>query len=234
MQIFYATNGSLVTNIDLGVTISGFSDHEDQDCAWDAVGNVYYIDNFYGAWRAVSPPGTNQATTFALPTIQVIGSGPAVPPLITKISVMGSQIIIDFNAGTNDAASAFSVVGAPDVTGTYVTVTGAAIVSIGPGEFRATFTAGSTVQYFRISRQGTTPPPSQLVFTGITATGQAVVLSFTGGTSDSPSAFTLLSAPAVDGSYFPVGNATTIQVSPGKFQASVPISSPAQFYRIKK
>jgi hypothetical protein len=43
-----------------------------------------------------------------------------------------------------------------------------------------------------------------------------------------------LSAPAVDGLYSPVVNATIIQISPGTFQASVPISGPIQFYRIKK
>ncbi|HTL17811.1 MAG TPA: FlgD immunoglobulin-like domain containing protein, partial [Patescibacteria group bacterium] len=62
-QIFYATNGALVTNLDLGILLSGFVQHEDEDCAWDAVGNLYYIDNVFGVWRAVSPPGANSSTT---------------------------------------------------------------------------------------------------------------------------------------------------------------------------
>jgi hypothetical protein len=35
-QILYATNGAVVTNLELG-HLSTFSDHEDRDCAWDAV-----------------------------------------------------------------------------------------------------------------------------------------------------------------------------------------------------
>jgi hypothetical protein len=150
-QIFYASNGVLVTNIDLGVVISEISIHEDEDCCWDAVGNLYYIDNYYGAWRAVSPPGTNYATTVALAKILVGGTGPAVPPNITSISVSGGTVQIDFSAGMSDTAGSFSVLGALNILGPYPKVFTATIIAIGPGRFQATFPAVSGNQYFRIS-----------------------------------------------------------------------------------
>ena len=83
--IFYATNGAVVTNVDLGLSIPSKrttnsvppldpTQHTDTDCDWDAVGNLYYLDAWPGVWRAVSPPGTNQATTVALPIVQVTSS----------------------------------------------------------------------------------------------------------------------------------------------------------------
>ncbi len=232
-QIFYATNGAIVTNLDLGVTISGITDHEDHDCAWDAVGNVYYLDNDYAVWRAVSPPGTNQATTVALANIQVVGSAPAIPPQIMQISVAGGMVIIDFSAGTNDTASAFSVVGAASITGPYLTVAGATVTRLGPGEFRATFAAG-TDQYFRIARSGGAPPPTSFSFSSITVSGQNVVLTFAGSTTDTASSFTLLSAGVASGPYSPAPGATITQVGSGTFQAMVPNSGSVQFYRLKK
>lgn len=236
-QIFYASNGIVVTNLDLGVEISGLAMHQDEDCAWDAVGNVYYIDSVYGAWRAVSPPGTNQATTVALATVQITtggGGGPTAQPKINDISVTGGIVTIDFSAGSNDVASAFSVQAAASVTGPYSQLNGATIVSIAPGQFRATFPAGSGVQYFRIAGQRSTPPPSQLSFSSITAAGGSVVLTFNANTSDVASAFTLLSSATAQGPYAPNSSATIAELSPGVFQASVPASGPLQFYRLKK
>jgi flagellar hook capping protein FlgD len=227
-QIFYATNGAVVTNLDLGDA----QIHDDEDCTWDAVGNIYYVDSSGIAWRAFSPPGTNQATTVALATIQVVASGPAIPPQITKISIAGGVVTIDFSAGTNDPSSAFSVVGAANVAGTYLPVSGVSITSSGPGQFRATFPVGNDL-YFRIARQGTTPPP-QPSFTKIGVSGLNMVLTFTGNTTDSASTFTLLSASTANGSYTNAASANITQVSPGVFQALVPASGPVQFYRIKK
>jgi hypothetical protein len=232
-QILYATNGVVVTNLDLGVTISTFSDHEDRDCAWDAVGNVYYIDNFIGVWRAVSPPGTNQATTVALATIQVIGTVPSVQPQITRISIISGLVIIDFSAGANDTTNTFTIQAAPNPTGTYSTVNGATITSVGPGQFKATLPTGPSVQYFRISRQGGTPP-SQLQFTAVAAAANTILLTFSGDSNDPPSAFTILGAPTVNGTYSPLPNAAISVIGPGLFQASAPISGPAEFYKIKR
>lgn len=233
-QIFYATNGAVVTNLDLGVTIGDMSNHEDWDCAWDAVGNVYYIDNDSSVWRTVSPPGANQSTTMALAAIQVVDSVALVPPQITQISVAGATVTIAFSAGSNDTASAFSVVGASTVAGPYVAVAGATVTSIGPGQFRATFSTNGTDQYFRIARQGGTPALAQPSFTSINASAQNVVLMFAGSSTDLASSFTLLSAEAVSGPYSPAAGAIITQMSPGTFQAVVPNSGSAQFYRLKK
>ena len=233
-QIFYASNGVLVTNLDLGISINGSSDHEDQDCAWDAVGNVYYIDNIAAVWRAFSPPGTNQATTVALAKIQIGGTVSVTAPKITNISVAGGMVSIDFSAGTNDTASTFGVYSAPTVIGPFTQVAGATIINIGPGQFRATFSASGTGQYFRIGAAGNTPPPGQLAFTSITAPDQAAVLRFSGASTDVPSSFTLLSSPTVTGVYSVISNAIVTQIGPGDFQAIVGKSGAVQFYRIRK
>jgi hypothetical protein len=60
-----------------------------------------------------------------------------------------------------------------------------------------------------------------------------MVLSFSGNPNDAPSAYILLSSPTVKGSYVNANAAITVQ-SPGAFQASVPISGPTQFYRIRR
>jgi hypothetical protein len=232
-QVFFATNGALVTNLDLGVVISTLEQHEDVACAWDAVGNVYYIDNYYGAWRAFSPPGTNEATTVALATVQVTGGGPVVQPKITNISLAGGIVTIEFSAGTNDLASAFTIQGATAVGGPYSGIGGATITSAGAGHFRATFPVGSGVEYFRISRQGSTTG-SQPVFSKTSITGNTVTLSFSGGAGDTASSFTILSSATANGAYVISSNAIIAEVSPGQFQASIPVTGPVQFYRIRK
>jgi hypothetical protein len=65
VNIYYATNGALVT------TLGGGSNDQYMDVAWDRVGNLYATDLTAEVWRAYSPPGTNQATTSAVPVIQV-------------------------------------------------------------------------------------------------------------------------------------------------------------------
>jgi hypothetical protein len=80
VRIFYATNGAPVMTFNAG------DDH--YDAAWDNVGNLYAVDNAVGRWRSYSPPGTNQATTVAIPTIQI-----AVPtaPVLSKPSYSSGQ-----------------------------------------------------------------------------------------------------------------------------------------------
>jgi hypothetical protein len=73
VSIFLASDGSAVTNITQDA--EGYTNQEFFDVAWDKVGNLYTI---YGedslslcGWRVYSPPGSNQATTVAVPFIQV-------------------------------------------------------------------------------------------------------------------------------------------------------------------
>jgi len=64
LNLYYATNGMLFTNLDQ----TGGDQYT--DVAWDNVGNLYALDDAAEVWRAYSPPGTNQATTVAAPIIQ--------------------------------------------------------------------------------------------------------------------------------------------------------------------
>ncbi len=150
-KILYATNGALVTDLDLGLPMDGQTDteHQDIDCAWDAVGNVYYIDNWYGYWRAVSPPGTNQSTTVAVMTIQVQSQA---PPVITSIAVANGQVTILFTGSDGDTAASFSVVNSAVVNGAYSTVATPNINEVSPGHFSASFPASGAVQFYRIKK----------------------------------------------------------------------------------
>jgi hypothetical protein len=237
-KILWATNGALVANLDLGVVMQGDNLHDDTDCAWDAVGNVYYIDAYFSRWRAFSPPGTNQSISVALAGILLTGGtvGPGTAPQITRISVTSGLVNIDFSAGTNDDASAFVVQAAATVGGPYILVSTAAITKVGPGLFHAQFAAGPSTQYFRIVNQGgTPPPPSPPVFTKISIAGGNVVLTFTGNAADSASAFSILAATSVNGSYSAVTAAQISLVSSGVFQAILPPANGlTQFYRVRR
>jgi hypothetical protein len=80
ISIFLAADGSLITNIsqDLG----GNTNQEMIDVAWDNVGNLYALDFSDSVWRVYSPPGPNQATTMAIPFIQVYRT--LTPPQLSR------------------------------------------------------------------------------------------------------------------------------------------------------
>ena len=230
-RILSTSDGSLVANLDLGSEINGLSDHSDTACAWDAVGNVYYIDNNAGRWRAVSPPGTNQATTAALGMVQVVALTPY-PPDITSIRAAAGTVTIEFNASALDTPERFGMAGAADESGPYTLLTNASIVSVGPGQFRATLPESATVHYYRVQRLDYPPQAPQITHLGV-GSGMATV-NFTAWTGDSFTAFTLLSASNPAGSYVPAAGAMVEQVSPGLFRATAPINGPAQFYRVRR
>jgi hypothetical protein len=84
VSIFLAADGALVTNMTQDP--EGFTNQEFFDVTWDNVGNLYTIyaeDGFQlSGWRVYSPPGSNQATTVAVPFIQVYNS--ITPPQLTQ------------------------------------------------------------------------------------------------------------------------------------------------------
>lgn len=233
-KILWATNGALAANLDLGVAMQNDFNHDDTACAWDAVGNVYYIDNYFSRWRAVSPPGTNEATTLALSTVEITGGQPSSTIQITRIIVSGGNVNIDFSAGANDSAAGFVVQASATANGAFATLTTASINQVGSGLFHASFPLSSSTQYFRIARTGVAPPPTAPTFTKIVASGSNLILTFSGNPTDSASAFTLWAAPVVNGTYAQVANPNIVQLSPGVFQATVPFSGAAQFYRIHR
>jgi hypothetical protein len=73
---------------------------EQRDVAWDNVGNLYAVDNFAGRWRAYSPPGTNQATTVAIATVQITVPTPSVLSNPSYNSAL-SQFVFTLNGDAN-------------------------------------------------------------------------------------------------------------------------------------
>ena len=237
--VFYATNGAVVTNVDLDVSIPSKwttnavppldpTHHLDTDCDWDLVGNLYYLDDWPGVWRAVSPPGPNQSTTVALPLVQVVAGGQ--PLTITGITVSGGMVTIHFTAGSSNTAGGFVLFSSSAAQGPYIPAAGAIFTGSG-GTFQATVPVSGSMQYYRIERSGTTVA---LHIMSLRVAGGTVTIDFAGAPSDSPSALTLLSSASANGSYSAAAGASIIQVSPGQFLATVPTNGPKQFYRIGK
>jgi hypothetical protein len=227
-KILYATNGNLVANLDLGIAMDNLGDakHQDTDCAWDAVGNLYYIDAWYSNWRVVSPPGTNQATTIAVPILQV---SPA-SLIITSIQPAADKVIIDFTGSTNDVPVVFAIVGADAASGPYAVIPDARIVQLTPGVFRATVTASRPNHFYRIARLGASPP----LITNISVSGNNILLTFMASSTDFASAFTVLSSTAPNGAFTPAASGPVQVINTGVFQVSVPRNGPRQFYRIQR
>jgi hypothetical protein len=140
------TNGSgaviqSLTNIDWGNAYTC--------AAWDNVGNLYAASTTTNCWRVWSPPGTNQATTLAVATVQVL-----TPPDITGIALNGTTVTIDFTGGTNDPASAFTLISSGTVVplNAYASVTNATITKVGSGVFQATATVNGSTRFYRLER----------------------------------------------------------------------------------
>jgi hypothetical protein len=231
LKILKATDGTVVTNLDLGIAYPNSrtadpTHHMDTDADWDAVGNLYYLDDGATCWRAFSPPGTNAATTVAVPVVQVTSAQPA---YITSIRISGGMVTIYFTGGSNDVASAFSLLSATVVSGPYSPATGA-IITGGGGSFQAAVPANGPMRFYRILRLGTVP----MQITSLKVAGATVTIDFTGSSADSPSALTLLSSASANGTYSAATGASISQVSPGVFWATVPTNGPRQFYRIGK
>jgi len=76
-RIFYASNGLPVATLETETP----PPYDFWDVAWDNAGNVYSVASLQGIWRSYSPPGSNMATTVAVPQIVVNGTPPAPPRL---------------------------------------------------------------------------------------------------------------------------------------------------------
>jgi len=148
-KILYATNGAVAANVDLGLEIQNDANHDDTDVAWDAVGNVYYIDLYWAAWRIFSPPGTNQSTSMASAMIRL--SGPPTPPSFTKAAVSGTNMVLTFSGDSSDTPSSFTVLSSPTVTGTYAKAN-ATVTAVSPGVFQALVPMSGPAQYYRIRK----------------------------------------------------------------------------------
>ncbi len=92
-RVFETTNGTPV------VTLTPATYHAHTDVAWDNVGNLYVTDDYDAFWRVYSPPGTNQATTVAVPVVQ-IGAHPTAP-LLSAPAYANGQFQFALNGQAN-------------------------------------------------------------------------------------------------------------------------------------
>ena len=104
LRVFYASNGAPV------VIFAAGDDHH--DVAWDNVGNLYDVDAFAGRWRSYSRPGTNQATTVAIATVQI--SVPT-PPVLSKPSYSGALSQFQFTL-TGEANATYIILSSTNLT----------------------------------------------------------------------------------------------------------------------
>jgi len=230
-RVFLATNGALVADLDL---VPGTLDVVDSDCAWDAVGNLYFTHGHPdevtpGVWRAFSPPGTNRATTMALGNVQVNGTT-GVPPLITSITDSGGTVTITFTAGQGDQASAFLILGATQAGGPFSPISGATIHELSPGVFQASFPSRTSQAYYRVERVATAVLPQ---ITGLAVSEGIVVIDFTGATNDYPWLFTLQSASPLTAPFTDI-SASATQVALGHFRFTLAANGPTAFYRVRR
>ena len=221
IRLLNPTNGSLVTNINSGVSYHA--------TAWDNVGNLYAVADALKKWRVFSPPGgTNQATTTALNTVQV---NAAQTPQIASFTSSNGLFVILFTGSPSDSPSSFSLRNATVVSGPYWDAEDATITQVSPGLFRATVPIRFAAAFFRILRHGSAPlPPPQI--TDISDSGGIITIHFTGLVGDLPSAFVTLVAPTADGAYASAANAVTTALGPGYFQVTLPETGQAQFYKV--
>ena len=144
-KILATTDGHTVATLDLGVSIGGYTQKADYDVDWDAVGNVYLVDEYYGCWRAYSPPGANSATTLAVASLVIAQIN------ITNIAVSDGTVTINFTYATSDPASAFTLLSSATVNGTYSPAAGAVITG-SAGSYQATVPTSGPMQFYRIKR----------------------------------------------------------------------------------
>ncbi len=109
VNLYNASNGSLVTRL---TTNDDFV-----SVAWDNVGNLYAGDFSTATWRAYSPPGPNQATTPAVPIIQVYDA--ITPPLLIEPTVLTNQFCFALSGQSNVT---YVIQGSPDLV-TWVPLT---------------------------------------------------------------------------------------------------------------
>jgi hypothetical protein len=95
-----------------------------------------------------------------------------------------------------------------------------------PGANEATTPALATIEI----TAGVTPP----MISAISITGGNAVIRFTGAAEDTAGQFTVESTASLPGAFTAATGANVTQVSPGVFEATVPSSGPAGFYRIRK
>jgi hypothetical protein len=118
-----------------------------RSACFDHVGNLYAGSSSLERWRVFSPPGTNQATTLALASIQ---TGLAIH--ISNIAMSAGVLSIRFTAAEGTPASEFVLEHSSDLNAGYSPAQGSNISSLGAGEYEATVPASGPWGFYRIKR----------------------------------------------------------------------------------
>ena len=121
VNIYRASDGALVTRLGAG-TNDAFLDVD-----WDLAGNLYATDFNASVWRAYSPPGANQATTAAVPVIQVYDA--FTQPLLCACAVPLSTNQFTFTL-QGQANVAYTIESSPDLINWTAIATNYDIVSL--------------------------------------------------------------------------------------------------------
>jgi hypothetical protein len=84
--------------------------------------------------------------------VRVVQLGtPAISITSIKIINSGTQVQVDFNAGTTDTTASFTLQSASTVNGTYGNVS-SSITQLSPGSFRSVSSVNGSAQFYRIKR----------------------------------------------------------------------------------
>jgi len=101
VSLLMASSGALVTN--MMQNPEGYTNQEFFDVTWDNAGNLYAVygeDGFNQCgWRVYSPPGSNQATTIAVPFIQVYDA--ITPPQLSRTTNNMGQLNFTLTGQSN-------------------------------------------------------------------------------------------------------------------------------------
>jgi hypothetical protein len=114
---------------------------------WDAL-NPTITQDSPGHFRAVVPITLNVAFYRVLRH----GSPPPPAPQISDISTSGSIVTINFTAMSSDVPASFLTLSAPTPDGPFSHDTGASIITLSPGYFRATLPKPPVERFFTIVR----------------------------------------------------------------------------------
>ncbi len=111
-------------------------------------GNVFvgYMDDSTGAAPVA-------ALSFGLVDNVRVESLTVTKPHITRITIVGGNVQIDFTGATTDASSAFTIQSSATAITGYADVSpGASVSQLSAGSFRAVTALNGTTRYFRVLR----------------------------------------------------------------------------------
>jgi len=107
VRVFSTTNGAPIASI------SSQTGMDATDVAWDNAGNLYAADRASSAWRIYSPPGSNQTTTIAIPSVIVTGSGGGgTAPILSQPFYTNGQYHFTL---TGDPGATYVILGSTDL-----------------------------------------------------------------------------------------------------------------------